>query len=213
MFITVEGINGSGKSTMMPIFRKILEEETGKVVVETKEPGETPLGKVLRELILKEQQLPLVALHLFYADRVDHTERFIKPLLKQDAIVLCDRYYHSTFAFQGQEIPLEALLFDAKDFLTPDLTVFLRIDAESAQRRIKLRNAMPDAFERLEANSKAAEIYEMLLEKPTNQFAVLDASQTPEAIGEQFRADIKALLKNQRPQKLFLVGGVRSKTL
>ena len=102
MFISFEGIEGSGKSTQIALWKAYFEAQ-GKQVLCTKEPGGTPFGLKIREILLSpDTQLkdPRTELLLFSADRLEHIQTVIQPALAEDKIVLCDRYIDSTYAYQ-----------------------------------------------------------------------------------------------------------------
>jgi dTMP kinase len=102
MFITLEGIDGSGKSTQMQRLAARLQE-AGETVVVTRDPGGTPLGQKLRHILLHHDGFiaPHTELFLYLADRAQHVAELIRPALDEGKVVLCDRYLDSTFAYQG----------------------------------------------------------------------------------------------------------------
>ena len=102
MFISVEGIEGCGKSTLVNGLDQHLQERNIDYVI-TKEPGSTSIGKILRSILLdKKQQIsPLTELLLMFSDRLDHLDKVIKPSLEAGKIVITDRYIDSTYAYQG----------------------------------------------------------------------------------------------------------------
>ena len=102
MFISVEGIEGCGKSTLVNGLGQYLQERNIDYII-TKEPGSTSIGKILRSILLdKKQQIsPLTELLLMFSDRLDHLDKVIKPSLEEGKIVITDRYIDSTYAYQG----------------------------------------------------------------------------------------------------------------
>ena len=101
MFVTFEGLDGSGKTTQVERLRERLEAE-GREVVATREPGGTPLGEGIRELVLHGHEMaPWAEAALFAAARAEHVEEVIRPALERGADVLCDRYVDSSLAYQG----------------------------------------------------------------------------------------------------------------
>ena len=103
MFITFEGIEGSGKSTQIELLSQALEKAHFDVEI-TREPGWGAIGKLIRRIILENPDLDLerfAELSLFCADRAQHVKDFLRPMLNQGKIVLCDRFYDSTIAYQG----------------------------------------------------------------------------------------------------------------
>ena len=102
MFISVEGIEGCGKSTLVNGLGQYLQERNIDYVI-TKEPGSTSIGKILRSILLDKKQpiSPLTELLLMFSDRLDHLDKVIKPSLEEGKIVITDRYIDSTYAYQG----------------------------------------------------------------------------------------------------------------
>jgi len=146
LFITFEGIEGSGKSTHARLLKEYLENK-GRRVSLTREPGWGTIGKLIRHLILEEKDLdihPYTELYLFCADRVQHVQDFIKPRLENGEDVICDRYYDSTIVYQGygRDLDLytvkklaEASTLDVK----PDITFLLNLPVKEGLGRLKLR--------------------------------------------------------------------------
>lgn len=140
--ITVEGIDGAGKSTQVERLAALLTA-TGHRLVTTREPGATALGHELRRMVLgRELALaPAAELFLFLADRAEHVATVIQPALQTGAIVLCDRFLDSTIAYQGygRQGDLERVRrwdADSRDGLEPDLTLLLDVPVElGAERR------------------------------------------------------------------------------
>ena len=152
--ITFEGIEGSGKSTQMLKLCDYLTQK-GCSVVATKEPGGTDFGMDMRRMILNPNQ-PFFSkkteIMLFYADRLEHVEGVIKPALAAGKIVVCDRYFDSTLAYQwgGRHMPKDLLMVlqDQVD-LSPHLTLVLDLPPEEGMRRAVERSAL-DRFEQEE---------------------------------------------------------------
>src|SRR3954469_8642143 len=140
MFITFEGIDGSGKSTQVELLRTALEAE-GREVVATREPGGTPLGEEIRALLLRGPEMgPWPEAALFAAARAELVERVIQPALERGADVICDRYIDSSLAYQGaaRGLGIERVLelnLQATRGLLPDRTILLVIEPEEAMRR------------------------------------------------------------------------------
>ncbi len=155
MFITFEGGEGSGKTTQIALLREWLERR-GLRTLTTCEPGGTPLGAKLRELLLdvRSQLVPSAELLLYAADRAQHVAALIRPALQSGTIVLSDRYADSTLAYQGYGrgldlVDLQQITAFATSGLQPDLTFFLDIDpAQGLARR-----AQEGALNRLDALS------------------------------------------------------------
>ena len=193
LFITFEGLDGSGKSTQMEMLASGLEG-LGYVVVVTREPGGTPLGEAVRDILLDPLQHGLSARAealLYAAARAHLVERVIKPALDEGLVVLCDRYIDSSLAYQGYGRGLGAdsiITINAwgTDCLFPDLTLLLDLDDSVRSTRLA---AVPD---RLEAEDDAfhrrvAEGYRALLTDHRHRIRRVDASGAPEEVQERVR--------------------------
>lgn len=167
IFIVIEGVDGSGKSTQAARLADWLADSTGKKVVRTAEPFS------LRDLILSRKDLsPLSELLLFLADRSEHVEKVIKPALNAGDILICERYNDSTLAYQvgGHKInhSQAIALIDSCRFPEPDAKIFLDLSPELAFERVKTRNKQrnnqDDKFESegLSLIKKVSEFYKTL---------------------------------------------------
>jgi dTMP kinase len=142
MFVTFEGLDGSGKSTQAELLRARLEAD-GEEVVATREPGGTELGERLRDLVLHGGHVTPWAEALMYAaSRAQHVEDVIRPALERGASVICDRYVDSSVAYQGagRGLGLERVLelnLDAVGGLLPDRTFLLLLDPTEAPARLR----------------------------------------------------------------------------
>ena len=151
-FITLEGIEGSGKSTNLEVIKAVLDKSKIDYVV-TREPGGGPLGPQLRELLLdKDQSIsPTVEMLLMMADRKDHVDNLIKPNLEKNIWVISDRYLDSTIAYQGGGRQLDIKLIDSLSaelkLPTPDLTLLFDLPVDVALQRAEKRSEL-DRFER-----------------------------------------------------------------
>lgn len=199
MFITFEGVEGSGKTTQRKLLTEKLES-IGKSVVLTREPGGTEIGTQVRKILLDSKNsamVPLCELLLYFADRAQHVEEVVKPGLKAGKIVLCDRFVDSTIVYQGagRGVGKQDVL-DLKDLvlkdLKPDLTIIFDLDAEKGLDRAKTRIAAitegdkEDRFENeeLEFHKRIRNGFLELAKQEPERFAVVDASLTPEEIFE-----------------------------
>src|SRR5260221_1635002 len=141
MFVSFEGLDGSGKTTQLRMLAERLTAE-GDTVVETREPGGTELGEAIRDLVLHGGNVaPWAEAALYAASRAQHVEDVIRPALERGAIVLCDRYLDSSVAYQGvaRGLGLERVLdlnLAAVGGLLPDLTLLLQVDATVADARM-----------------------------------------------------------------------------
>ncbi len=154
VFITIEGIDGSGKSTQASRLRTILEDK-GYQVLQLREPGGTGIGEAIRKILLSKESDGMTAeteLLLFEAARAQLVRQVIEPALEQGAIVLSDRFMDSTVAYQGYGRGMELSLVDRlNDFAVgptrPDLTILLDLDPESAGSRLSGRSGKPDRLD------------------------------------------------------------------
>jgi len=152
-FITLEGIDGAGKSTHLQWLAERLRSDGGREVVVTREPGGTPLGEKLRTLLLHEPMDIGTETLLMFAARQQHLAQVIRPALKRGAWVLSDRFTDATFAYQGggRGMPaakLEALEAWVQDGLQPDLTLYFDVPVGVGQGRLQAGQADLDRFER-----------------------------------------------------------------
>jgi dTMP kinase len=186
MLITFEGIDGSGKTTQVRLFSQFLEQQNKKYIV-LREPGGTPFSEEVRSILLhsKNKISPLSELFLFNAARADLVENVIRPELQSGTIVVCDRFFDSTTAYQGfgRKLPLEDVTNCnriATNGLTPDLTFFLDIPLDMAiSRRHKkqpdrMELAGDDFFE------SVVEGFRKLAELHPNRFYRIDSAGTIE---------------------------------
>ncbi|HSX12619.1 MAG TPA: dTMP kinase [Rhabdochlamydiaceae bacterium] len=201
-FITFEGGDGAGKTTLIESVYAALESK-GKRVLKTKEPGGSPAGAAIRQLLL-HSQTPLskrCELFLFLADRAEHVDKVIVPALEKGEIVLCDRFNDSTIAYQAgargiDEQQVRALCTIACNALEPELTLYLDLDPKIAFER--MRN-MGKAKDQIEAEDRAFHIkiraaFHQIAKKEPRRFVLIDASQPPESVFLQAMKRIEAIL-------------------
>lgn len=200
MFITFEGIDGVGKSTQLDLLEKYLVAE-GKEVLRTLEPGGTELGQEIRHLLLhrKGDVSPRAEALLYAADRAHHVETKIRPALAAGKVVLSDRYFDSSVAYQGaaRELDVEEvkqISLWAIDHLIPDLTVLLDLPADEALARRSNKGTEPDRLEReqLEFFERARSEYLSMASEP--RFLVIDATNSVEQIHQQVLGRVTTLL-------------------
>lgn len=152
--ITIEGIDGSGKSSVAQSLVKCLEERDRTVLL-TKEPGGTELGGTLRTILhtQKDRVGDVAEFLLFAADRAQHFEQIIIPALAKGTIVISDRMADSSLAYQGYGRGLDCDMIKkinewAMQYQTPDLVMYLRLDPASAHERVRARHQALTSFER-----------------------------------------------------------------
>jgi dTMP kinase len=190
-FITFEGIDGSGKSTISKMVYEKLQTK-GYDVVLTVEPTDSPIGKFVQDCIRKQAD-PFITSFTFIADRIQHCTQ-IQHWLNQGNIVLCDRYAESTYAYQAAQLehqmknPLKWLQeLSAGRILIPDRTFFFRIDPKTSLARIQHRTELIP-FERLTFLEKVHANYLKICKG--KRFLTLDATQTKEELTAQCYNDI-----------------------
>lgn len=196
LFITLEGGEGAGKSTAAAGLAALLRAE-GHEVLLTREPGGTPGAEAIRALLLGEAPLtPLAQTMLHFAARADHVETVLRPAVQRGAIIICDRYFDSTMAYQsyGQGVPREdvAALIHLTNF-TPDITFLLEVPDETARQRLKARAGASDRYEAMGADffTRVANGFRAIAAAEPARIAVINAAGTPEAVVAALRASLK----------------------
>jgi dTMP kinase len=194
-FIAFEGLDGAGKSTLIQAFARHLQSQD-KPYILTREPGGSPLGDEIRELLLRtkgDAPVPRAELLLYQAGRAQHVDKVIRPALDEKKWVLSDRFYASTVAFQngGRNIPLgpiEWLNDFATDKCSPDLWVLLDLDVPTALSRMQGREL--DRFEReaQDFHERVRQSYLSQAKKSAKSWLVLSASDKPEILLEKLLA-------------------------
>ncbi len=191
-FITFEGVDGAGKSTHLAWFADTLRQRGIDVLV-TREPGGTPLGEHLREILLNQPMHAETEAMLMFAARLEHIEQVIKPALKRGTWVVSDRFSDASFAYQGGGrgvalAKLEQLERWVQEDLQPDLTLLFDIPVEVARQRL-LNNTRPgnaslDRFEQEKSDffERVRQAYLARSKKFPQRFAVIDASQSPDEV-------------------------------
>jgi len=203
MFITLEGPEGSGKTSHIPYLVEHLRGK-GHIVFPTREPGGTSIGEQIREVIhdLKNEEMhPRTETLLYQAARAQIVEQVVKPRLKAGEIVISDRYYDSTIAYQGyghqQDLDqVRALVKYATGGLVPDLTVLLDVDVEEGLRRKKKDNEWNrlDAYT-VEFHQRVRAGYLEMAKVEPNRWMLVDAGQGWETVQEELRKVILGKLE------------------
>lgn len=197
-FITFEGVDGAGKSTHLAWFAETLRARGVDVLV-TREPGGTPLGERLREILLSQPMQPETEALLMFAARMEHIELVIKPALRRGTWVLSDRFSDASFAYQGggRGMPvakLEQLERWVHEGFQPDLTLLFDIPVAVARQRLA-NNASLDRFEQEQGAffEKVRQAYLDRCRRHPQRFALIDASKTPDAVKASLEDIIGAL--------------------
>jgi dTMP kinase len=197
-FITIEGIDGAGKSSHLGAIAQWLRAQ-GLTVVETREPGGTALGEQLRGLILHEAMSPMAELLMVFAARAEHVAQVIAPALARGDWVVCDRFTDSTIAYQGGGRGMDLASIAQLAALThaqcqPDLTLVFDIDLQVAAARVRGRGA-EDKFESAPqsfARSVQAAYHGIVAQAP-QRACLINGGQRIEAV----RADVLAVLEQR----------------
>ena len=201
-FLTVEGLDGSGKGTQIERLTDALDR-WGYEVVHTREPGGTPIGEKIREILLDKENTAMTDVTealLYAASRAQHVREKILPAVAEGKVVLCDRYLDSSVAYQGggRQLGIDKVLginAPAVEGAMPDLTVYLDIDhRESLKRRCAASE--PDRLE-MEAESFHARVedgYHQLIARHPERFAVVNASGTREEIAAEIQEKVLSRL-------------------
>ena len=183
MFIVFEGIDGTGKSTQVKLLAEAFRAK-GREVIVSKEPTDGPHGTRLRESAVSGRLSAQEELDLFHLDRRDHVENLIKPALARGAVVILDRYYFSTMAYQGIRgfDPAEIRRINEKFAPPPDRVFLLEVDLKTALSRIGVRDGQANAFEQRDALQQCHDVFASLQDKFVRR---IDAGKTPPEVHEE----------------------------
>jgi len=197
MFITFEGIEGSGKSTQIELLRSSLKEE-GNAVEILREPGTTQLGEKIRDIFLEkttEKVDPITEAFLLYASRKHLDQNFLQEHLKNRSIVIADRYSDATIAYQcfgkGLSEDFVQYIHEKSDLLSPDLTFYLDITAEASKARINDRELDRMESESLEFFNKVRAGYLEIAKLNADRVIVLDAELSVKDLQDQIFKEVK----------------------
>ena len=198
-FVSLEGVDGAGKSTHVDAIAARLRAP-GREVLVTREPGGTPLAEGLRELVLSEPMDPIAETMLLFAARADHVRREIEPALARGAWVLCDRFTDATFAYQGggKGVPSELIAHLAQvshNGLLPDRTLVFDCPYEVAQERLAKAARDRDRFEREDQAffDRVRQAYLALARAHPGRIRVIDASGTVADIEKKIEVELADL--------------------
>ena len=195
MFVTFEGLDGCGKTTQAVLLAESLRNE-GLEVVSTREPGGTPLGEAVRDLVLHGDHVaPWAEAALYVAARAQHVDQVIRPALDRGATVICDRYLDTSVAYQGAgrglgvDTILELNLL-AVGGLVPDRTVLVEIDVETARARVGEKG---DRIERAGAEfwPLVVEAYRALAARFPERYVVVDGRRSIPELAQEIRDHLR----------------------
>ena len=199
-FITFEGVDGAGKSTHLSWFAETLRAQ-GIDVLLTREPGGTPLGERLREILLNEPMHAETEALLMFAARREHIEQVIRPALDRGTWVISDRFSDASFAYQGGGRGLDTGKLEQLEQWThggfqPDLTLLFDIPVEIARQRLS-NNQSLDRFEQEQAIffEKVRQAYLDRYEKSPQRFALIDAAQSLDQVKASLEKIIQAVMQ------------------
>ncbi len=207
--ISFEGLDGAGKSTQMSMLARWLERQH-VAFVQTREPGGTPLGNEIRQLLLNRPELaivPLAETFLFQADRSQHFATLVIPALEEGKLVLTDRCFDASIAYQGFARGLDVSLIEHLSLLAtqgyqPDLTILLDLDPSQVQHRTDTTQDLTGKREeRTRFDAELATFHQLVREgflalagAHTERIKVIDASKTPEEIHQEIIGLVKAFV-------------------
>ncbi len=202
LWITLEGGDGSGKTTQAERLEHWLIEE-GRTVVRTREPGGSEVGPLIREIVLHHRGdiAPRAEALLYAADRAHHVATVVRPALQRGEIVLQDRYLDSSVAYQGAGRVLDStevreLSLWASDGALPDLTLLLDLDPAAARERLDSADKPVDRLEaeKVDFHTRVRAAYLALADAEPERFLVVDAAASPDEIAEAIRSRVAAIL-------------------
>ncbi len=200
IFITMEGPEGAGKTTITQMLGKALEQE-GYQVLLTREPGGVPISEQIREVILNKDNTamdPRTEALLYAAARRQHLVEVVMPELERGGIVLCDRFIDSSLAYQGHARGLDIEeVYNINKFaigdMMPDATLFFDIDPEEGLRRIQSngeREVNRLDLEALDFHKKVCEGYQFIINRWKERFIIVDAGRTIDEVLEETKTSL-----------------------
>jgi len=202
LFIVIDGLDGTGKSEIVKLLHNYLFSKNKKYrILTTREPTNGAYGKKIREILVKEKDPdsnPEKLLELFTKDREEHLKNVITPFLEGSNeheldIVLCDRYYYSTIAFQStQGLNFKKMIDRNKDFRKPDIAFILDVNPKIALERIKHREK--EKFEQIEFMKRLRQNFLKLPEQLNDNIKIINASKNLEEVFKQVKTEIDKIL-------------------
>jgi len=193
LFITLEGVEGAGKSTLMEFIADLFSK-TGQEVIQTREPGGTKTGEQIRNILLDSNNIGLTndtELLLMFAAREQHLQEVIKPALSSGKVVICDRFTDASYAYQGggrgiEQSRIQILETWVQQGLKPDLTLLFDVDVEIGLRRAGKRSEA-DRFEKEETAffERIRSCYLARAKNEPERFRIIDSAQSYDNVKQQ----------------------------
>jgi len=206
--ISFEGGDGCGKSTQLKLTATWLRAR-GCVVLETRQPGATPLGLEIRRLLLsgEHQPVPECELLMFLADRVQHVKTVIQPALDAGQWVLCDRYSDSTLAYQlaarqlGESETLLSMLRFAEAGCTPVQTFWLDLPVSESLERLRMRQGLGGEYSRLDQESldfhrRVQQAFQVIYQEHRSRMIRIDGDHAEQVVQDEIRQHLKVLMSH-----------------
>lgn len=208
-FITIEGVDGAGKSTIISSIKNYLENKDHEVVL-TREPGGTNLGERLRDLLLNHKMDLVAETMLMFTARAQHIQEVIKPALAAGKFVVCDRFTDSTFAYQSyakgldlsivkdlQNIVQQIEVGGTKQILKPGITFILDVPLNISKERLAKTKKIPDKFESEKDDffEKVINGYKSIARQDPNRCKLINAAGTPEETIDQVLFNLEQFYK------------------
>ncbi|MEM4662451.1 MAG: dTMP kinase [Candidatus Diapherotrites archaeon] len=199
-FIVFEGIDGCGKGTMLSLTAKWLFSMEFDNILLTREPTYSGAGKHIRNILRLDKEPSEKAklmLSLYLEDRKQHIENVIKPALRLNSIVLCDRYKYSTICYQHtQGIPIEKIIAAHKRMLIPDLVLILDVDVDIAMARMSAERKTREKFEKKDFLADVRSVYLRLPDiLPDENIKIIDANKTTDEVFESVKREVGKVIK------------------
>jgi dTMP kinase len=194
IFIVIEGLDGSGKTTQANFLARKLEK-TNKVLL-TAEPSLGKIGTFIREdCLYEDKRLPTEAeALLFAADRIEHMNNEIKPALDEGKLVICDRYFYSSLAYQGSSgLSLDWIKTINARALQPDFSIFIDVPPEKVIERLQRKKSV---METLETQQRVREVYLKYVEK--GELIRVNGDNAKDVVAEELYAKVSTLLKSSK---------------
>lgn len=208
IFISIEGIEGTGKTTQARLLKEHIEKQ-GRRVILTKEPGGTPIGDEIRTILLATAHKSMDAvteLLLYFASRRQHMKEVVLPALKSNHIVITDRFMDSTLAYQGYARGLDLELIDSLNRLStdgrrPDLTLLLDVDVETGMKRNRGANKIDRLeLETVEFHKKVRDGFLLILKHDPGRVKLIESYDEPQMVhGKIIRIVDEFLSKHTKP--------------